>query len=130
MTISDDQVYGDDICHTCWKPHPWLDGTFPKHPFNDGRGTVSTAFMGPSRVRDPQSGVKTPQRGSQGPLTTVVDAPWPFDPVLRQALIDKGILTPEDLHSAEEKIRAVTAAFQQGGVVSGEQTEGTRGRQV
>lgn len=119
-TSDDDQVYGDEICHTCWKPHPWPDGTVPRHPFNDGSGTASTAFMGPSRVRDPQTGVKTSQRGSEGPPITVDHAPWPFDPVLRQALIDKGILVPEDLRLAEEKIRAVTSLFQQqGGVVNG-----------
>lgn len=31
-------------------------------------------------------------------------ASFPFDPVLRLALIDKGILTPEDLTAAEAKI--------------------------
>lgn len=36
-------------------------------------------------------------------------AEWPFDPVLRQALIDKGVLTPDDLMNAENKIRAVTS---------------------
>jgi len=39
----------------------------------------------------------------------------PFDPVLRQALITKGILTPQDLRDAEEQIRAVTAQLMGGG---------------
>jgi hypothetical protein len=38
-------------------------------------------------------------------------SPWPFDPVLRQALIAKGVITPEDLRMAEDQIRAVTASF-------------------
>lgn len=33
---------------------------------------------------------------------------FPFDPVLRQALVDKGILTPDDLKNAEAKIRMIT----------------------
>jgi hypothetical protein len=36
--------------------------------------------------------------------------PGPFDPVLRMALIDKGIITPDDLRTAEEKIHATTIA--------------------
>jgi hypothetical protein len=37
----------------------------------------------------------------------------PFDPVLRQALVDKGVLTVEDLRAAEEKIRAISGMFNQ-----------------
>jgi hypothetical protein len=36
----------------------------------------------------------------------------PFDPVLRQALIDKGVLTPDDLRDAEAKIMVITGQFQ------------------
>lgn len=35
----------------------------------------------------------------------------PFDPVLRQALVDKGIITPEDLQVAAQKIAAMTATI-------------------
>lgn len=35
----------------------------------------------------------------------------PFDPVLRQALVDKGIITPEDLQAAAAKIAAMTATI-------------------
>lgn len=35
----------------------------------------------------------------------------PFDPILRQALIDKGVITPDDLLNAEAKIKAVTNDF-------------------
>jgi hypothetical protein len=94
MTVSDDN------CVTCNQPHPWSDGTVPKHPFNDGTAQ-STAWLGPRRDRDQ----KTSQRGPERPS-------WPIDPVLRQALIDKGVLTPQDLRDAEEKIRAVTAQFE------------------
>jgi hypothetical protein len=79
----------DGDCRTCGKHHPWPDGTIPKHPFNDGslNGTD----------------VLTPRMAVQ-----VREQPWPFDPVLRQALIDKGVLEPDDLTRAEAKIRAVT----------------------
>jgi hypothetical protein len=35
----------------------------------------------------------------------------PFDPVLRQALIDKGVLTIDDLRNAEAKIMVVSGEF-------------------
>jgi hypothetical protein len=56
-------------------------------------------------------------------------AQWPFDPVLRQALVDKGLLTADDLRVAEAKIRDMSVIFNQGGS-GGQSTEGTRGRQV
>jgi hypothetical protein len=36
---------------------------------------------------------------------------YPFDPILRQALIDKGVITPQDLADAQAKIEVVTAVF-------------------
>jgi hypothetical protein len=36
----------------------------------------------------------------------------PFDPVLRQALIDAGVLTPQQLRDAEDKIRSITGQFE------------------
>lgn len=42
-------------------------------------------------------------------------APFPFDPVLRQALIDKGVLTFEDLVEADRKIRMVSGMVSDGG---------------
>lgn len=99
-------------CTTCGKSHRELaeSGTFPKHSFNDGTLGASATFG--KKLPD---GSRTPP-GNQ-PVTIVQEAPWPFDPVLRQALIDKGVITPEDLKSAEEKIRAVTAQFAASGGV-------------
>lgn len=76
-------------CQTCNKPHPWDDGTMPQHPFNDG------SLVGSAVLRAPETVVQTPFA-------------HPFDPVLRQALIDKGVLTPDDLRDAEAKINVVT----------------------
>lgn len=85
-----------DQCQTCHKTHPWPDGTTPRHPFNDGtlRGI---------EVR----GIPDPE-----PVGEAATQAWPFDPVLRQALIDKGVLTVQDLRDAEDKIRVVTSTFE------------------
>jgi hypothetical protein len=101
-------------CETCGNTADWHAANNPRHPFNDGTVPGSEIF-----------GVKLPG-GGRGPvgsvdgvetaLTLHQQTPqWPFDPVLRQALIDKGVLTPDDLSEAERKIRAVTAQFTQGG---------------
>lgn len=39
---------------------------------------------------------------------------YPIDPVLRQALVDAGVITPQDLRNAEEKIQAITGLFNEG----------------
>lgn len=97
-----------DKCTTCEQTRLWHENNDTQHQFNDGSVPFKTTFGARTR-RDDQ---KTAQRGSESPSV----ASWPFDPVLRQALIDKGVLTPEDLRAAEDKIRAVTAQFiQQGG---------------
>lgn len=92
-----------DVCQTCNQPHPWTDGTTPRHPFNNG------SLAG--------SGVLTPPKTDRVVQPRL--SPWPFDPVLRQALIDKNVLTPDDLRRAEEHIRTVTQA-----VTGGDQNGG------
>lgn len=64
------------------------------HPF---RPKGSAAILDPPKA-DPKADIK-PAHG------------FPFDPVLRQALIDKGVLTVDDLRDAEAKIVAVTGQF-------------------
>lgn len=81
-------------CRTCGQPHPYPDGLMPRHPFNDGSLSVTEVF------------------GLKKKPTEIREAPWPFDPVLRQALINLGVITPEDLNQAESQIRAVTAQFE------------------
>lgn len=95
-----------DRCRACSHTRLWHDNNTPRHPFDDGTG--STAFLGAKdRLRDERGG----DNGNGAPRGAQA-AQWPFDPILRQALIDKGILTPEDLRAAEEKIRAVTSSFE------------------
>lgn len=89
-------------CETCGSPqtdHPY------RHPFNPGNlfgvGALGVAFNANGEQVD-------------APATEeveVVEQPWPFDPVLRQALIDKGLLTADDLRAAERKIRDMSAIF-------------------
>lgn len=93
------------LCKTCGKDEQWhKDNPDTRHKYNDGSIPASETFG--KRLPD---GSRTSPGG--GTVVEAVEAPWPFDPVLRQALIDKGVLTPEDLQAAEMKIRAVTAQF-------------------
>lgn len=97
-------------CTTCGNSHEWHQEYKPRHPFNDGSVPTSATFG----RRTPDGGRRTgsgPQRGSEGPQHVDPIAVAPFDPVLRQALIDRGVVTPEDLSQAEDKIRAITAQF-------------------
>lgn len=92
------------ICTTCNKTHPWPDGTTPRHPFNDGSLPMSATFG--QRRGDGPRGSSAPTM--QSPTNVTPDmSPWPFDPVLRTALIMKGVLTLQDLSMAEQHMRAV-----------------------
>jgi hypothetical protein len=92
-----------DKCTTCGNSWGWHQEERPHHPFNVGSTPFKVTF-GTRRGRDAG---KPAENGAE----TVSRVPWPHDPVLRQALMDLGIITPQNLRDAEEKIRAVTAAF-------------------
>lgn len=91
-----------DKCTTCNRSHS-EPGYAPRHPFNDGNLPVSATF-----------GTAKQREKGKDETVEIRQVSWPFDPVLRQALIDKGVLTPDDLIDAEKKIRAVTAQWQGG----------------
>lgn len=101
------------VCKTCGNTWAWHMNNQTQHPFNDGTIPTSQTFG----KRLPDGTRSAPGTASQGETTAVSEAPWPFDPVLRQALIDKGVLVPEDLTAAEAKIRAVTNQFAASGGV-------------
>lgn len=109
--IPNDNINGERICLTCSKSHEQLarEGVIPKHPFNDGSIGTNETFG-----RRLASGDRTPPGGQP---VEVAEVRWPFDPVLRQALINKGVITPEDLTAAEAQIRAVTSQFNASGGV-------------
>lgn len=92
-------------CKTCGQTRIWHENNDTRHTFNDGSVPFKTTFG----VRNRRTDGKSPENGSEGAERPA----WPFDPVLRQALIDKGVLTPEDLKAAEAKILVVTGQFQQ-----------------
>lgn len=88
-------------CRTCGKPkdnHPF------RHPFNDGSGDVPNPFKNQGT---PKPDTTTPPTGPQVSTGSLV---VPFDPVLRMALVMKGVITPEDLANAEKIIAATTQA--------------------
>jgi hypothetical protein len=64
-------------------------------------------FRGAGDTRGSSSPFSRPESDEQA--ATVVRGP--FDPVLRQALIDKGVLTVDDLRNAEAKILVVSGEF-------------------
>lgn len=45
------------------------------------------------------------------PELDIPENEMPFDPVLRLALIKKGLITPEDLMTAQKEIKVVSSAF-------------------
>lgn len=85
-------------CFVCGHSGP-LDRLVEWHPFRHALQTT----MG--------HGIVVPDDEPQTPA--VKQSSMPFDPVLRQALVDKGVLTVEDLRAAEEKIRAISGMFNQ-----------------
>jgi hypothetical protein len=107
MTTTSDP---ENTCRTCLNDKKWHEENNPIHPFNTGEANA-TAFLG---QRD-RRGSGTSQRGSQD-ASRRISAPrpaFPMDPVLRQALIDNGVITPKDLTDAEAKIQAITGMFNQ-----------------
>lgn len=86
-----------DVCGTCEQSWGWHKENRPLHAYR-AVGADGRLVIGPP--------VNGPQQPSQTPA-------WPMDPVLRQALIDKGVLTPADLDAAKAKITAITGEFTQ-----------------
>lgn len=89
-------------CITCNRsgegdPREWHVAQHPFRSADDARAGVG--WKGPSEPRRDDN-------------TTIRPPRYPFDPVLRQALIDKGVLTPDDLRDAEAKILVVSGQFQ------------------
>lgn len=117
MTVED---IPDGICKTCGESHRKLftqQRLIPKHPFNDGTLSMSETFGRklPDGTRSAPGGVNP--ASLSGSVIHQSEDPWPFDPVLRQALINKGVLSPDDLVEAEQQIRIVTNQFMASGGV-------------
>lgn len=93
-------------CTTCSQTWLWHQTNETRHAFNDGTMAASETFG-----KKLPNGDRTPGAGAP---VVVEEVRWPFDPVLRQALVTKGIITAEDLSTAEATIRAVTDQFNGG----------------
>lgn len=109
-------------CQTCGQTKGWHEanpGT--RHPFNSGQDGA-TDFLKRRGGRDPQRRGSDAQRGAETPQ---IVSPG-NDPVLRIALINRGVLTPADLVVAEEQLRAALMEVQQ----YGESPAGARRGQV
>lgn len=103
-------------CRTCLNTREWHEVHRPRHPFNTGQ-SGATDFLKPKKEK---------------PQPEIRQSAMPIDPVLRVALINKGVITPQDLRDAEAVIQAATGQFEATVRESrnGESTEETRGRQV
>lgn len=90
-----------EVCDTCGVVKS--EHEFLKHPFRDEGAPLGNLFgAGPARRRRQQAAPQDPSDSS--PSVIEVLRSLPSDPVLRLALMDKGLLTPEDLTRAEIRI--------------------------
>lgn len=113
---------GDRRCDACGQTFTWhQEHPETRHPFSAGEDGA-TDFLKRRRDRDVKRGPIGSQRGSDRPQIIASGN----DPVLRIALINRGVLTPADLMVAEEQLREALANAQQEGGHDGQPTEGTR----
>lgn len=102
-------------CETCGNPFEGHE-VF-KHPYNDGSLPPSATF-GKRRADGSRGPAPVAQSGSEtGPEVTTIRAP--FDPVLRLALINRGVITPQDLTDAEKQIYVLTGEVMSHGLRQG-----------
>jgi hypothetical protein len=102
-----------DRCEICHKPFsPTHDIAAPgftsRHNFTPKGARVDTSQFAPKRSErnrpgDDKGNTRRIPYGATQQAT-------PFDPVLRKALIDKGVITLEDLDRASREIQAFTQA--------------------
>lgn len=88
----------DDKCTACGRSPDDHQGM--RHPFS-AKGS-STSWLKPQKERMSEPVNVTAPRTPSLPQSVM-----PFDPVLRQALIAKGVITPDDLDVAEKIIRSL-----------------------
>lgn len=115
-------IEGGDTCRTCGKSEVWHRANKPIHPFNDG-SAGATAFLGKRGHRAPTTGLNDTQRAPE----TAPRPVFPSDPVLRVALMNAGVITPDQLRTAEQQL---AVAFNQMEADRGQSAESTRGREV
>lgn len=88
----------DDKCTVCGRSPDDHQGV--RHPFSV-KGS-STSWLKPQKER-----MSEPVNVTAPRMPSLPQSVMPFDPVLRQALIAKGVITPDDLDAAEKIIRSL-----------------------
>jgi hypothetical protein len=86
-----------DKCTLC-------ERTMREHKAAEEAGEVHHKFAGPGQGLSHVSGEKIPSKGDL-PAPKIVSGP-PFDPILRTILIEKGVISVEDLEKAEKLLQA------------------------
>lgn len=94
------------ICVVCNRTEDKHDSPDVRHVFTPEGIAVDASQFGPKRSDRTRGGDDTRRHVP----TTYGAAQMPFDPVLRQALVNKGIITPEDLDEASKQIQMFTQA--------------------
>lgn len=104
-------LMSDTMCTICHQPEAAHVEGRVRHTFTPAGTPVDTSQFAPKRSVGAPGGDDTSRRipSSYGVSQT------PFDPVLRQALIDKGILSVQDLQDAEQKVHFLTGQVVRGG---------------
>jgi hypothetical protein len=86
-----------------------------RHPFSHPDNPIGPSqIFGNTRAGRTGGSGKGPAMDKALVISEVKESALPFDPVLRQALVMKGVITYEDLEAAERHIRMVTGKFHGG----------------
>lgn len=93
------------LCQICTSPEDEHDGVNIRHAFVARGQRVDTSQFD-SKQRDRRI---TGDDANTRRLSAHSVSQTPFDPVLRQALVDAGVITPEQLEQARLKIEMMTA---------------------
>jgi hypothetical protein len=86
----------DETCSMCGKTLSWHVANSPRHPFN-----------APSRYLNEKDQLVADD--PTPPPLQVMPAMVPFDPALRMALINAGVITPEQIEEAAKLLRTVSS---------------------
>jgi len=117
----------EDLCGICHLARAWHEEHRPKHKFSEPESDPTLQQDPPPQQVDQEAKearLKLEQRANQeqekrlqswnqepGRIQVQPEPPrvtFPSDMVLRLALVEKGILTPEDLDQAEAKLQAIS----------------------
>ena len=105
----------------CGQTRGWHELNNTRHKFTPKGQAIDTRQFDRKRTRERREGDSPSRRvlSAQGAAERGVLRPVssPFDPVLRMALIDAGIITVEQLQEAEKKIAVFTQQVTQTGLV-------------